>query len=219
MHILNWLKSAGGRIGLVSFVSTTAPAPPEKIPTRKVTLRELMSEVQHDEVKALADLPSELSASYEKVFDAAGVAAPPHGWTIERLQQQLRDARYATLDRQSVQKEILQTLSANQAHVQDVVKDAVARDQALDAFELFVVAKMNTRADMRKEKSAQLQDRIKELQKELAQLDAEAKSDHASLSQWQAKKVEFEKSMADALSFLLEKPVISIGNNSAKPQA
>jgi hypothetical protein len=210
MPVLDWLRSAGDRLGLLRFVSTTNPAPPQKIPMRTVSLSELMIEVRKDEVETLAQQPAELSQPFEKVFDAAGIETPEHGWTIEKLKQHLADNDCKNKPREEIQKAILAALTADKAHVQDVVKDALARDRALDAFEESVHAKMHDRVTARQEKIISLEDEVKSLQREISQLKDEAKADEASWRAWHERKVAREKEMALALSYLLDQPVLDV---------
>ena len=214
MPVFDWLRNAGDRLGLLRFVSTTEPATPlQKIPMRTVRLSELMIEVRRDEVESLAQQPAELAQPFEKVFEAAGIEPPEHGWTIEKLKEHLAadDARNKL--RPEIQKAILAALTADNAHVQDVVKDAVARGHALDAFEVSVHAKMHGRAAEREEKIASLQDEIKSLQREIGQLADEEKEDEADWRAWHERKVACEQEMAWALGFLLDQPVLEVDSD------
>lgn len=216
MPVVDWLKQVGGRLGIVRVVSTTAPAPPEKVPTRVVTLKELMTELRGEDVRALAELPAELTCSFDRVYEAAGIPAPEHGWTIERLKEFLRAATPPALPREEMQKRILQALAADQAHVHELVKDAIARDQALDAFELFVRAKMDTRAAERQKRVGELTAKIRDLEAQVARLGDEARADETRWDEWHTRKVAAEKEMARALAYLVEEPVVSVDEPPAK---
>jgi len=173
-------------------------------------LSELMIEVRKDEVESLAQQPAELSQPFGRVFDAAGIATPDHGWTIEKLEQHLAGDDCRNKPREAAQKAILAALSADKAHVQDVVKDAVARSRALDAFEVAIHAKMHDRVTARRDKVSHLEDEIKSLQHEISDLTAEAKEDEASWRAWHERKVAREKEMAAALGYLLDQPVLDV---------
>ena len=210
MQVWEWLKQVGGRVGLLHFLSTTSPAPPERIPTRTVTLRELMKEVGRRDARALEALPAELSVSLDQIFAAAGMASPPHGWTIERLGKLLREEPYQRMSRPAVQKAILELLAADEAHVQDLVKDAVTRDQALDAFAAMVRAKMNDLAAAQGQRLAEIDREIRELQTEAARLREETQTDAARWRDWRAEKAAREKEMAWALGYLLSECPITV---------
>jgi len=217
MPLLQWLKDVGGRLGVIRIVSTSAPSAPDRLPTRTVTLQELMGEVRAEEIRALADSPSDLLASPEQIFAASGVATPPHGWTVERLAEFLRTADRAAMPREPLQRLIVETLAKDSANAGDIVKDAVARDHALDTFELFVRERLDRRREARLRRRAGLDDRLRELKAALDHLDAEARDEESRWRTWHRRKVETEKTMSWAVSFLVEDPVVSIDNDPPDP--
>lgn len=213
MNLFGALVSVGGRLGVVKIVSTTAPAKPGKIPTRKITLKDLATEVRAEEVRTLAELPAELSVDFAKVFEAAGIVPAQHGWTVDRLRQVLDTEQYRSMDRSMAQKAILGLLAADSAHVHEVVQDAVARDKALDAFEGFAAQKMKDRTTVRQRQVADIETQIQALQEQVARLAEEAKADQAQWKQWHDKKIQCEKDMARAIGILVEDAVISVDHD------
>jgi hypothetical protein len=213
MALKDWLKSVSGKVGIVRFVSTTAPAAPRKVPTRTVTLKELLAETQKRDVETLSSLPGELSVSFDQVFDAAGIQAPAHGWTVCRMAEFLRDSRLKDMPRPALQQAIIAALAADQAHVQDVVKDAIARDEALDAFQIFVRAKMDTRAQARRKEMEQTRARILEMNGELARMEQEAAADDKRWQEWHTRKVSAEKEMSRTLAALIDDTVVTIDSD------
>ena len=212
MSLLDGLRRLGGKLGLIQ-IAPPAPAEaagPVKIVSRAVTLADLTTEVRADEVRVLSELPAELSIEFEKVFDAAGIKPPPHGWTIERLQQLLRTDQYRGMDRESAQRAILGLLSAVKAEVDDLVRDAIARDQAIDKFAAFVRQRMDDRTVARQRKISDLDEKIRDLQREQARLEDEKKTDDERWQQWRSRKIACEKEMAWALSYLLDRPVVTV---------
>src|SRR5205807_2428627 len=86
MPLLENLRAMGNRLGLINIVTLKDPsAETPKVTTRSMTLDQLASEVSHAEMRALAELPAELSVGFDKVFDAAGIKPPPHGWSVVKL--------------------------------------------------------------------------------------------------------------------------------------
>jgi len=210
MSLLDGLRALGGKLGLIQTSSAEAPAAPMKVVSRSVTLEVLTTEVRAEEVRVLAELPAELSVGFDKVFSTAGIVPPAHGWTIERLQQLLRTEQYRGMDRESAQKAILGLLSAVQAQVEDIVKDAIGRDQAIDKFALFVRQKMDDRTVARQRKVSDLEEQVRGLEKEKARLLEEMAADQERWQEWKQKKLACEKDMAWALSYLLDHPVVTI---------
>jgi hypothetical protein len=211
MSLFDRLKSLGSKLGLLQMgpPPAGAVAEPSKIQTRKVSLDELTSEVRAEEVRMLAELPAELSVAFEKVFEAAQVAPPAHGWSIERLVELLRTEQYRGMARESAQKAVLGVLSAVKAEVEDVVRDALARDQALDKFEDFARKKMRDRGAARQRRIAETEEKIRSLKAEGARLEDENRTDEEQWKAWRDRKVAYEREMAWAIGFLMDKPVIT----------
>lgn len=210
MSLLDGLRSLGGKLGLIQAAPATTGEAPAKVVSRSVTLQALTTEVRAEEVRVLAELPAELSVGFDKVFETAGIRPPPHGWTIERLQQLLRTDQYRGMDREAAQRAILGLLSAVQAQVDDLVKDAIGRDQALDKFATYVGQKMDDRTVARQRKISDLEEQVRDLEKERARLKEEMKADQERWQEWKSKKIACEKEMAWALSYLLDRPVVTI---------
>jgi len=197
MNLLGMLRKLGDRLGIVELsAESDAPSCPVKIQTRAITLAELVMTIQITEVRELAELPAELSISFEDVFKAAGIQAPPSGWTVERLQQFLDADRMRAMDRAEVQRETLGMLAAEKVDTADLIKDAISRDQALDAFADSVLKKR--------------QRWIAEKRQEIQALERKIAAEEKKWTEWRRKKRQREQDMARAVGYLIDKPVISI---------
>ena len=215
MNVMKMLEDLGGRLGVIRVVTAAkgdaaSPGGPRKLATRTVTLGDLTAEVRADEVRALAELPAELSVEFPRIFEAAGIKPAAHGWTIDRLISLLRTDQYRTMDSLSVQKAVLGLLSNEKAQVEDLVKDALARDGSLDAYDEFVRKKMQDRAAARQRHLAELQARIRDLEQECVRQTEEGRADQERLEQWLDRKSACETDMAWALGFLVESSGISV---------
>src|SRR5215813_2270371 len=142
MQLMYMLRKLGDRLGIIEVcpVSPEVSAP-VKIQTRTVTLAELITKIEVAEVGELAELPLELSVPFEEVFRAAGIQGPAKGWTVNQLEEFLSSEKLRGMDRTRAQEEILRALSSQCVDAADIVKDAVARDQALDQFEERIAGK------------------------------------------------------------------------------
>jgi Asp-tRNA(Asn)/Glu-tRNA(Gln) amidotransferase A subunit family amidase len=213
MNLGQTLRNLGGRMGVIRVIAMedgSCNRGPRKVTTRTVTLKDLATEVRHDSVRLLAEKPAELEVPFAKVFEAAGVKAPPRGWTVARLDTLLRTDEFKGMERAAVQKAVLGMLSAEQAKVEDIVKDAVAQDQALDAYDAFVRRKMEDRAAARQRRIDEIRSQIKELEQEAERQNEESRADRERWRAWLARKIAHEQDMVQALSVLLDVPVVSI---------
>lgn len=215
MKFTERLAAIANKIGIVKIVSTTAPAENKKVPTRKVNLKDLMNEVCQEQIKTLTEKPAEMTVPLEKIFEAAGITPPSSGWTVDRLSQVLRSEQFKSMDRTSVQKAVLGLLSGDNAHVHEVVQDALARDKAIDAFEEFVTYKLKARDETRKQRIEQLQSQITGLQKECKGLQQEGAEDRRRFKEWHDRKLAYEKELDATARLLVDKPGITLDTDHA----
>jgi len=211
MSLSDSIRKLGGRLGLIQVVDVDAASKdPAKVPTRSVSIKDLAGEVRQDEVRILAETPAELAVPFDKVFEAAGLKDPGHGWTVDRLSSLLATDQYEGMDRTNAQKAVLGLLANDKVPAEDIVKTAVSRDAAIDAYDGFVRKKMEERAAARERRTAEIRTQIKDLEAECTRLAAESKADIDRRREWIGRKIAYEQAMAHALSYIMDKPVISI---------
>ena len=202
MSLLDRLHELGERLRIFEARSKANAAKLAKIATRTVTLSDLTTEIRQDELRALAELPAELSIAFEKVFEAAGIKSPGHGWTAARLKQLLESDQFKTMDRPSVQRSVLNILADEKVDVEDIVKDVIAHDQALDAFETFTRKKMLDRIAARQKKVAEVETQIASLQEQRERLTHETETEE--------RKRAYERDLSRTISYLVDRLVVSI---------
>ena len=191
------LRKLGDRLGIVELSpGQDQPAVPVKIHTRTITLSELIMTIKIAEVRELAELPAELSISFDDVFKAAGIQSSPSAWTVDRLQEFLNSKRIQGMDHDGVQRETLNMLASEKVDAADLIKDAISRDQALDAFADSIVKK-------RELWLARKRQEIQAIEQEIAVEEKE-------FSNWRRRKRRREQDMARAIGYLIDRPVISI---------
>jgi hypothetical protein len=214
MSLTDHLHALADRLGLIRIVQPrTKPAAPE-LATRTLSLRELTAKIRAEEVRALAEMPAEMSVELEKVFEAAGISAPDHGWTVQRLKELLRSEQFRSMDRKEAQAAVAEALAADEAPAKDIIEEAVARDEALDAYEQVVRRKMDQRHGARQQQIEQVTNQIHALQEEADRLAEQLRLDQEHWQQWQQRKHEVEDELAWALGYLVEDPIITRGPSS-----
>lgn len=152
MSLLERFRTLGGKLGILAVAPAKPKAEPVKLEMRTVTLSELTQELGAPDLSKLAEAPEFLNLSWPEVYAAAGVQPPEHGWGVEKLAATLKSEAYAKLERTAVQAELAR-LFVSQEAVLETVQEAVARDQALDRFELAARMKLDQRAARRKKRS------------------------------------------------------------------
>ncbi len=213
MSVLDLLQTVGGRLGILEAQAKSTPGAPQKIVTRTVSLDELKTEIRSEDVRALADQPADFTIPFEKIFTAAGVSEPGRAWSVSRLQDVLRSDRFKNREFAAVQKDLLDELRADKVAGEDLVKEAVAQDQALDAFEAFVRKKVDGHMAAAEHRTAEIDARIAALQAERAGLKERMQAEQNQLRDWCRRKRAHERELASAVRFLTDRPVISTDDN------
>lgn len=212
MSFFKFLQGIGDRLGILETVSVPGTKAVTQIQTRNVSLGELMTEIKSGAIRSLAESPADLSLSFEKIFESAGIAPNPDGWTIEKLKQWISSGSCAGKPREEAQKLVLEFLKAEGVPIETIVKDAVARDQALDSFEAFAGHKIDARLETQKRKLQEAEARIVLLREECAALEQEMKLDEEAWADWKKRKREKEKDLALTVSYIVDHPVITTEN-------
>ena len=213
MSFLDLLQSVGGKLGILEIRAKTSAGEPEKVVTRTITLQELRTVIHADEVRALADRPADLSLPFERIFEAAGVSRPRGEWNVLRIREILEAEQPKGKDRAAVQRELLNGLNLARVSTEDIIKEAMAQDQALDAFEAFVRRKSADRLAMAEHKIAELDAQILLIQGERARLVERRQEEQLELLDWCRRKRAYERELAAAVGYLTDRPVITMDEN------
>ena len=214
MSFMKLLQGIGDRLGILETVATPGATPAARIQTRSVSLRELESEIKSGEVRALADSPAELSVPFEKVYETAGISSNPQDWTIERLKQFISSESLNNKSRAEVQQVVLSLLHSEGVPVEKIVKDAMARDQAMDSFEVFVREKMQARMETCKKMRIEIESRIQDLQEENKALDQSIKNDEEKWREWRMHKRKREQELAMLVGYIVDHSVITLDEDN-----
>jgi hypothetical protein len=209
MRLIEMIHSLGDRLGIIEVSRVSRPSAPVKIQTRMVTLAELVTNIKVTEIYELASPLAESAVSFDDIFKAAGIQPPKGGWTVQRLEEFLCSKEIRGMERAQAQQEALRRLAAEGVATADVIKDAVARDQALDAFEECTAGKRELWLETKKQLLAALQSQMDALGEERKRIENEIASEKQKWTAWRKQKRQFEKEMAHAVGFLIDQPVIS----------
>lgn len=162
---------------------------------------------------------------FAAIYKAAGIQAPPHGYTAHKVLEILSSSHFTHLDSKAKAAALAGFLQMNPTGpvpIGDVIQDAVRRDQALDKFEDFLRTKLKARTEQAEKENARLQAEIDELvRRNREQMDAnrrDLEGEEARLAQWQLNKKAEERRLFDAVSPFVEANPITTGEAaSASP--
>jgi hypothetical protein len=179
------------------------------------------------DVAALERQPAGEEYALEQVYASAGIQPPAHGFTVYRLIEMLEAEEFRGMDaatRARVIAGMLRRLPTGAVEVGDIVRDAAARDRALDAFERFLADRVTRQLQDADEKNRVLQAQIEELTKANTALMEEnraaVEAERARLERWLVRKRAEEDRLFDAVQPFVEHNPISRqapGAPTAKP--
>jgi hypothetical protein len=159
--------------------------------------------------------------SFAEIYAAAEIHPPTHGFTIEKVGEMLHSEHIRNLPRDVKKSSILVALEAAGAPIQDVIQDAMKRDQALDTFESVQERALNQLEAQKTKENQDIQAELDRLVGEhksriQANSDAIAKEKERFFA-WRLKKQEEEQKIADAVSYFVTENPITAGGHAAPP--
>ena len=131
--------------------------------------------------------------SFDKVFAAAQIPVPAHGFTVEKVGEMLRHPKLAGMAKEAKAAAVLVALEASGAKIESVIAEAARKDKALDVFER-----------VQREHAVQLvtqkDEENKKFRAQIAANDKAAAEIAAQLGVWQKKKAAKEADLYDIVS-------------------
>lgn len=159
--------------------------------------------------------------SFAEIYQAAEIQPPPHGFTIEKVAEMLGSEHIRSLPRDVKRSSVLVALDAVGVPIQDVIQDAVRRDQALDTFERIQeqsLKQLEAQLDKENQQNQTEMDRV------MADYRARIQANNDKLAKekerffaWRLKKQEEEQKIADAVSYFVADNPITTGGQAAAP--
>jgi len=159
-------------------------------------------------------------SSFAEIYHAAEIQPPSHGFTIDKVAEMLRSEHIRNLPRDVKRSSVMVALEAVGAPLQDVIQDAMKRDQALDTFERVQEKTLNQLETQKEQENQQIQaelDRIvAERRSRIQANNDEVAKEKEKFFAWRLKKQEEEQKIADAVSyFVAENPIHPAGPAAA----
>jgi hypothetical protein len=152
------------------------------------------------------------AGSIAEVYAAARIVVPAHGYTVLKVADMLQSEHIRALPPDVKRKSLLVALDAAGVPVDEIVRDAVARDRALDTYEQVLEQHLE---DVRVAKAAEnrrLEDeiaqRMAELRGQIDENNEQVSREQEELQAWRVRKQREETTIAEAVShFVSENPI------------
>src|SRR5215831_5269647 len=159
--------------------------------------------------------------SFDEIYHAAEIQPPGHGFTIMKVAEMLRSEHIRNLPKDVKRSSVLVALEAAGAPIQDVIEDAVRRDQALDTFERVQEKSLNELEGRKAQENQQFQ---AEMDRILAEHRSRIQANNDTVAKererfyaWRLKKQEEEQKISDAVSYFVTENPITTGGPAAPP--
>jgi len=192
------------------------------------------SEVSATAAQTVADIASGVEAqtkftapvsnptSFEEIYQAAEIIVAPHGYTIFKIADMLQSEHIRGLPANVKKSSVLLALDAAGVKVEEVVKDAVIRDKALDAYERVqekALQELETRKSQEnRDIQAEIDRLVAEHQARMQRNNDEVAKEKERFFGWRLKKQQEEQKIADAVShFVAENPISASGASAVSP--
>ena len=209
MKVIELLKKVAVNAKVIQIVKEAEAVVPEKIETTSISLAQLIA--QNNKALGGNTEAPELRLDFAKIYEMYKVAAPAHGWDVGKISGILAGEEFKKLDPNAVKKVIAEMLTKNKIPPQDIIKDAVSRDSALDAYEQLVDVRLKERKKVNEEKIVRLKAAIEESKKTISQLEAAQAQDQKAFEHWLDKKVSEEEALVEIVVLFTSAAVISVG--------
>ncbi len=181
--------------------------------TRRVTLSELMARSVHKNAEARErELAAEmgLDVAWKTIFDTAGITTPEHGWTVDRAVAYIRKIGSQGATPAQVRKSLQEAVAADGADIFTIARDAVAKDEILDMYELQLDGQVGEYLEELATDIEQLEEDIAALRQRIASLDEERSSTTRRLTAWKSEKRHLEQQWARVLHIIA--PLIDVSD-------
>ncbi len=207
MKVLEFLKKLAANAKLIQIIEETEQEKKSKIETLRISLPHL---IRKKELQENESAP-ELNTPFDKIYELYKIKPPAHGWDIDKVVNMLSSRGFKEINCPEAKKALQDIAAGNNILSQDIIKDALSRDQALDSYEQFVYKRIQERIKTREGKRDSLNQKIQECRQEISQLESAQARDKEGFEKWVGKKVLKEEELVNVVSLLTSDNLISVG--------
>jgi hypothetical protein len=161
-----------------------------------------------------------LTDDFSQIYNAAEIQAPSHGYDIYKIMELLESDDLKNMTGEVKKSAISAALKITKVDINDVIKDAVARDKALDAYEAMKEKSIKDFKTKKTEENKAIQSEIEEFLKtkneQVESNNKAAAQADVDLAGWQKKKQNEEQKIYEAVSFFISPNPITLSNTNKK---
>jgi|TergutMp193P3_1026864.scaffolds.fasta_scaffold161537_1 hypothetical protein len=98
--------------------------------------------------------------SFEQIYNTVGIKTPSHGFNIYKIEEMLRSPFLKDMNNEAKKNSILVTLEAIKVSIDEITRDAIKRNRALDSYERFEEQKLQDFENRKSEDNKKIQEEI-----------------------------------------------------------
>ena len=220
MKVVDFLKKAAAKTGFVKVMKERHEddAAEVTIETRSITLEELVVEHREEREAGYGEMATELTVDFDKIFEATKIESPGHGWNAQKALEILESEDLGALGQEKIARLLLDRLDEEDIPAEDIVKDAAARDQALDSYERYAHKKLQERSKERRQETAKLARQIEEMAQRIKSLKSAMEKDEDFFDAWLERKIKMEQRFLNLVSLITSDHDVEVGSVTKKEE-
>lgn len=211
MKVTRFLKKVASKIGLIEMIEENDSASQVGIKTICISLADLQAKYESEYPENKGIFMPELLTDFDTLLESLKIQTPPHGWTVSRVIRLMNSEELKSLKKDAVKQRLLIVLKNENVPVEDILKDAGNRDQALDIFEKIFHDKLFELITSRKQEIMDLEGEVAQCQERIKTIKNSIQHDKNIYENWVQKKINKEQELLDAVSLLTLNKGISVG--------
>ena len=214
MKVVDFLKKVAAKTGIVKVMKERREddSVVVTIETRSITLEELVAEHREEREARYGEMATELTVDFDKLFEATKIESPQHGWNAQKALEFLESEDLGALGQGRIARLLLDRLDEEDIPAEDIVKDAAARDQALDSYERYAYKKLQERSKERRQETAKLGQQIEEMAQRIKSLESAVEKDEDFFDAWLDRKKMMEQRLLKLVSLITSDHDVEVGS-------
>lgn len=177
------------------------------VPKRIVTLEQLLAGTPD---ASMATMDVDLNVPPDAIFAAAGITPPASGWTVERVLEFVSRPTYAGMALPMQQQTVRGVLESEGVSVEDVLRDLVLRDRAIDRYEELLAPKLVAERQRLSLEVERLEVERRAIERKIAAQQQVIASLETRFEAWRDRKLDLETRWATAAGYLTDDPTVTV---------
>ena len=189
------------------------------MPLTEKKVSDIMPEIPGPEtfVTKKIELTSENIEDFSKIYEAVGIAQPVVGFDIYKVEEMLNSPHLKDMPSSVKKNAVMVALEASKVPVEEIIKDAVSRDRALDAYEKVEQNAVELLEKQKADENTAIQEEIdrflQEKRSQIEENNISVRDAKERFKAWQLKKQDEEQRIYNIVSYFVSPNPITTTTN------